>query len=211
MLKLGDLIQIRKKIAFIPCNYQFKIRSLDVKQLILSFLFLLSLYGLGQSVNADSLKWANIELDKRIEKLIHKWDSSGYDFVVLRTTDSLWLPENKVRFLLRQDTCTRRYGLNIGYDYSIGYVSISYIDDYYDPNNPICHDEVGELEELLGFNEIDLLLNRPVLLNFSSKAYVVYGVINGKYFYESTDKPLTSEFHSGIVYDLVCRYLHGCG
>lgn len=159
----------------------------------------------AETASIDSLKNANKEFDKRIYKMVKTYEQAGVDFVLLRVYDTLWAFENRCYFVIKEDTCSKRFGLSMDEDYSIHDVSISNVADFYSKKMP-CRDEISEIETALEYENYfkDQYLDS---LSFENSPYTLYGKINGKYLHEEFNREFISKFHSGMLYDTICNYL----
>lgn len=170
-------------------------------------IFCLPIFAIGQTV-ADSMKIANEKLDFQIDSIINGYERDGFDFIIMRTYDTI--PTNsRCRFVIRKDSCTHLYALDISYDYNVGYIFVGRVDRLSRTSQNPCYDEMTQIESDLSEFTNYFKIKQPSETNFKQHQYTVYGKINGRYICETFEQDFISSFHSGMLYQTVCNYLGG--
>lgn len=177
---------------------------------MIRFTFLFLFLPLVTSAQAhDSLRLANDSLDRRIAEMVAEWERNEVDYIFMRSYDSTGLFANRFHFLFRKDTCTIMHEFHIWEGYTIHDVHIGRIEARRRTYPPPCFDEIARIERDLSAYE-DYFQNSPIPYpDFHLSPYTIYGHINGKYILQRFGEDFISSFHSGLLYDTVCRDL-GC-
>lgn len=167
----------------------------------------LPIWVAGQTAT-DSMKMANDKLDFQIDSIINGYERDGFDFILMRAYDSVPI-SSRCHFVIRKDSCTHLYALDVSDDYNVSYVFVDRIDRLSQSNQNPCYDEMTKIEKDLSQFTNYFKNKRPAALNFKQHQYTVYGKMNGRYIYETFEREFVSSFHSGMLYQTVCNYLGG--
>lgn len=175
-------------------------------RLATTILLLCSIASFGQSRAADSLEIANQKLDSLILYYLKNFESEGHEFMILRVRDSVFAGMNECSFMVTKDSCTSKFKLAVNWDFTISYVHVSDI-SYYDPSLP-CSDKLYRIANDIREFEDYFKSSDPVNLNLENAPFVFYAKVFGNYSLEYFDHEFVSEFHSGMLYDVVCHHLY---
>jgi len=172
------------------------------------FILFLPLFVVGQS-SADSMKIANETLDFQIDSILKVYEKEGTDFIIMRAYDTILPISSRCHFVIRKDSCSNMYALDVSYDYTVSYIFVQSIDRPSRSAKSLCIDEMVKIEKDLSQFTNYFKKDHPSELNFKSHQYTVYGKINNGYIYETFEEDFISSFHSGMLYQTVCSYLGG--
>jgi hypothetical protein len=165
-----------------------------------------SFTSIGQSSLNDSLIVANQKLDSLILDYLKDFESEGHEFMILRVRDSVFAGLNECSFMVSKDSCTSKFKLTINWDFTISYVHVSDF-SYYDPNLPCSEKLLKIANEMREYNDF-FKSSDPVNLNLENAPFVFYSKVFGNYSLEYFDHEFVSEFHSGLLYDVICHQLY---
>lgn len=166
----------------------------------------------AQTIHLDSLKLINCKLDSMARHIFNEADSLGIDILMVRKYDSInaFIRNSYCRVLKKRDSCAIQYELVINELYEIVYCHISNPAAIYRKDKG-CDSKFDRIEKLLNENYSEnhnyFSASKPTLDSFSNSAYTFFGMINGKYIFETFDENFLRKFHSGVLYDLLTSYL----
>lgn len=182
-------------------------RSIAVKNSLVFALFLFcSFLTKAQTITVDSLKIANQEFDDLIQVYLNNYEEQGHEFMILRVRDSIYPALNQCIVISRKESCTTRFNLQMNSDCSIKYVHVNNI-KYHDPSEP-CEDELIEIADQMSAFDDFFKSRQPEELDLERASFVFYAKVFGNYALEYFEFEFVSEFHSGLLYDVVCFQLY---
>jgi hypothetical protein len=170
-------------------------------------IFCLPIFAIGQTAS-ESMKIANEKLDFQIDSIIAGYERDGFDFIIMRTYDTI-PNSSRCRFVIRKDSCTDLFALDVSYNYMVSYISVGRVDRLSRTSQNPCYDEMTKIEKDLSQFTNYFKIEQPTEIDFKQHQYTVYGKINGRFIYETFEEDFISSFHSAMLYQTVCNYLGG--